>query len=74
MKILLVIWSLFLTACTSSEPVTPEQALSKIPKDLRVFDGYIETMNKADKTANDVQNMAEAQRRIIDQAEAQAGK
>ena len=77
-KILLAAWVLILGACTKSDKMTPEEAmaesLSNIPEDIRIFDGYIKTMDQMKNMDADIQKLAQEQRRILEQVEAQALK
>ena len=75
-KILLAAWILVLGACTKSDKMTPEEAtaksMSNIPEDVRIFDGYIETMNEFKNMDAEMQKLAQQRRRALEQAEAQA--
>jgi len=77
-KVLLAACILVLGACSSSEKMTPEEALSKtvanIPEDLKLFDGYMDTMDKAKKMGGEYQKIAEEQRRVLERVEANAVK
>ena len=72
----LAAWVLVLGACTKSDKMTPEEAmaesLANIPEDIRIFDGYIKTMDQMKNMDADIQKLAQERRRILEQAEAQA--
>ena len=50
-KMLFIAATAVLSACSSSsDTMTPEEAMANIPEELRMFDGFKDAMNKANKT------------------------